>query len=167
MSEVEVTLTPDGVLESSVQSIEPAWVDYNGHLNQVYYSLLFDRVVEPSFVFMGLGYNYIQKHNRSQMMAQSYTCFVRELFQTATVRVRIRILDVDEKRVHLFGEMMHARDGWLAATQEWMFLHLDMSVRRVSPWPADIRETLERLKGGVRLPPHKNMGRPIGIPRKG
>ncbi len=167
MSKVEVSLTPDGVLESSIQTIDPAWVDYNGHLNQVYYSLLFDRVVEPSFVFMGLGFDYIQKHNRSQMMAQSHTSFVHELFQTDTVRVRIRLLDVDEKRVHLFGELMHATEGWLAATQEWMFLHLDMNVRRVSPWPAEIRERLESLKVRVRLPPHRHIGRTIGIPRKG
>jgi acyl-CoA thioester hydrolase len=101
------------------------------------------------------------------MMAQSHTSFVHELFQTDTVRVRVRVVDVDEKRLHMFSEMLHATEGWLAATQEWMFLHLDMSARRVSPWPPEIRERLEALKAGVRLPPHKNMGRTVAIPRKG
>lgn len=166
MSSVVVSLAPDGALQSSIMTIDKAWVDYNGHLNQVYYSLLFDRAIEASLISVGLGFNYIQKHNRSQMMAQSHTSFVHELFQADTVCVYVRVVDVDEKRLHMFGEMINATEGWLAATQEWMFLHLDMSVRRVSPWPAEIRERLESLKASVRRPPHKNMGRTIAIPRK-
>ena len=28
---------------SSVMTVEPAWIDYNGHLNMAYYNVLFDR----------------------------------------------------------------------------------------------------------------------------
>ena len=28
---------------SSVMRVEPAWIDYNGHLNMAYYNVLLDR----------------------------------------------------------------------------------------------------------------------------
>ena len=28
---------------SSIMKVEPAWIDYNGHLNMAYYNVLFDR----------------------------------------------------------------------------------------------------------------------------
>src|SRR5581483_4255019 len=31
---------------SSVMRVEPAWIDYNGHLNMAYYNVLFDRAVD-------------------------------------------------------------------------------------------------------------------------
>ena len=33
---------------SPVMAIDEAWVDYNGHLNQAYYSVLFDRAMRPT-----------------------------------------------------------------------------------------------------------------------
>ena len=34
---------------SSVMTVEPAWIDYNGHLNMAYYNVLFDRAVDEAF----------------------------------------------------------------------------------------------------------------------
>ena len=33
---------------SSVMRVEPAWIDYNGHLNMAYYNVLFDRAVDEA-----------------------------------------------------------------------------------------------------------------------
>jgi acyl-CoA thioester hydrolase len=35
--------------------------------------------------------------------------------------------------------MYHAEQGFLAATCEWMNLHFDPAIRRVAPWPDEIR----------------------------
>src|ERR687897_810241 len=34
---------------SSAMKVEPAWIDYNGHLNMAYYNVLFDRAVDEVF----------------------------------------------------------------------------------------------------------------------
>jgi acyl-CoA thioester hydrolase len=79
----------------------------------------------------------------------------------------MRVIDVDDKRLHTFSEMHHANDGWLAATCEYMFLHIDMSVRRTAPWPADLRGRLDDLKAaGASLALPERVGRRIAIPRK-
>jgi acyl-CoA thioester hydrolase len=43
------------------------------------------------------------------------------------------------KAIHQFQRMYHAEEGFLAATCEWMNLHFDTSIRRVAPWPDEIR----------------------------
>jgi acyl-CoA thioester hydrolase len=34
--------------------------------------------------------------------------------------------------------MYHAEEAYLAATAEWMNLHVDMRTRRVAPWPSAV-----------------------------
>jgi len=152
---------------SDVMSIEEAWVDYNGHLNQAYYSVLFDRGIDEALMVAGLGPEYITAQNASYMTVETHLCFVRELFKTDTVRVTSRVLDVDDKRLHLYCEMLHATEGWLSCTSEWMFLHIDMNARRTAPWPADMRAALEAMKAAASaLERPERAGRSIGIRRK-
>ncbi len=152
---------------SPVMQIEAGWVDYNGHLNQAYYGVLFDRAIDDALMPAGLGPDYIKERNCSYMTVESHTCFIRELMQTDPVRVASRVLDVDDKRLHVFCELRHATDGWVAATAEYMFLHIDMSIRRTAPWPADLRIKLEAMKAANSGPWPERAGRRIGIVRKG
>lgn len=152
---------------SPVVAIEDGWVDYNGHLNQAYYGVIFDRAIDAALGPVGLGPDYIKTRNCSYMTVESHTCFIRELMQQDPVRVATRVLEIDDKRLHTFSELRHATEGWVAATVEYMFLHIDMSVRRTSPWPADLRSSLEALKvAGTTLPWPERAGRRIGIVRK-
>ena len=157
----------NGLMVSPVIRIEPGWVDYNGHLNQAFYGVIFDRSIDEALMPVGLGPDYIKERNCSYMTVESHTCFIRELLQTDPVRVVSRILDLDDKRMHMFCEMRHARDGWLAATVEYMFLHIDMSIRRTAPWSPDLRQRLEAaMVAASALPWPERAGRRIAIPRK-
>ena len=42
-------------LVSSVMRVEPAWIDYNGHLNMAYYNVLFDRAVDEALSCWAAG----------------------------------------------------------------------------------------------------------------
>jgi acyl-CoA thioester hydrolase len=152
---------------SPVMTIEEGWVDYNGHLNQAYYGVLFDRAIDHALLPAGLGPDYVTQRNASYMTVENHLCFVRELFKTDPVRVATRVLDLDDKRLHLYCEMQHADAGWVSCTSEWMFLHIDMETRRTAPWPADVRASLEAMKSAsLALPRPERAGRAIGIPRK-
>ena len=135
MSNSRAASASNGLMVSPEIAIESGWVDYNGHLNQAYYGVIFDRSIDEALAPLGLGPDYIKQRNCSYMTVESHTCFIRELMQTDPVRVVSRILDLDGKRMHMFCELQHARDGWLAASVEYMFLHIDMNIRRTSPWP--------------------------------
>ena len=40
---------------SSTQTVEPEWIDYNGHMNVAYYTLAFDRALDELFEALGIG----------------------------------------------------------------------------------------------------------------
>ena len=56
------------------------------------------------------------------------------------------LLGSDEKRVHYFHEMIHVETGQRSAAQELMALHIDMRIRRVTPFPEQQREALARCR---------------------
>jgi acyl-CoA thioester hydrolase len=148
-------------------ALEDGWIDYNGHLNMAYYNVLFDRAADVAMERMGLGADAVAQRGFSFMTAEIHVCYVRELFRPDPVVVTFRILDKDEKRLHVYSELKHAVEGWLSATSEQMYLSLDMSARKVAPWPTDISARLDAAFAAQGdLPPPERAGRRIGIVRK-
>lgn len=150
---------------SSPIAVEDAWIDYNGHLNMAYYSVIFDRALEEILVRLGLGKDYMDASGCTYMALEAHIRYLREVFRTDPVRVGLRVLDVDAKRMHLFCEMRHAGLGELCATSEWMFLHVDMTTRRAAPWPPALQARLEALqRTGAAHGWPEGAGRRVGMP---
>ncbi|MGL4975935.1 MAG: thioesterase family protein [Bosea sp. (in: a-proteobacteria)] len=140
--------------------VEPAWIDYNGHLNMAFYHVLFDRAVDEAFAMAGLGADYLTERGASFFAAECHVRYLRELAINHRVRVTLQLVDLDEKRIHFFMEMRHATEGWLAATSENLSLHVDMASRKVVPFPQDIRDNLAVMQAA-----HGRMKRPEGLGR--
>lgn len=147
-------------------TVEPAWIDYNGHLNMAYYNVLFDRGADDLFAEFGIGPDYPKNRGFSTFSAEFHVCYLRELHEGDAVYVTSQLLDIDEKRFHFFQEMRHA-DGWLSATGEGLGLHIDMSGPKVAPMPADVAAKMQALFAEhSTLPRPDRAGRRIGIPRR-
>lgn len=131
----------DGVTVHT-ESIRPEWIDYNGHMNVAWYVLIFDHGVDGLWDELGLDAAYREKSGGTTFAVECHVNYLRELREGDPVAVTVQLLAWDAKRIHQFQRMYHADEGWLAATCEWMNLHVDMASRRVSPWP---REVLDRL----------------------
>ena len=61
---------------SSVMRVEPAWIDYNGHLNMAYYNVLFDRAGDEAFDLLGCGASYAKAHGLSTFTAEAHVRYV-------------------------------------------------------------------------------------------
>lgn len=154
-------------IASSVMTVEPQWIDYNGHLNMAYYNVLFDRAVDEVYETLGIGPSYLKRTNHSTMTAEVHVRYLREIHEGTPVWVRFQLIDYDVKRMHYFEELVHATEGWLSATSENMTLHIDMAAKKVAPWPADVMDQLARVKAAhSRLPMPEGAGRRIGMPKK-
>jgi len=152
---------------SSVMRVEPQWIDYNGHLNMAYYNVLFDRAVDEVYERLGIGPSYLKRSNHSTMTAEIHVRYLREIHVNAPVRVRFQLLAYDAKRMHYFEELVHAEEGWLSATSENMTLHIDMTAKKVAPWPADVMEKFAKLQAAhANLPLPDGAGRRISMPAK-
>jgi acyl-CoA thioester hydrolase len=93
-----------------------------------------------------------------------HVTYEREVTEGDPLAFTTRILGVDAKRVHLFHTMHHATDGWLAATNELILMHVDLDVRRSCPLPDrafDALAAIHRTHAALPVPPQ--VGRLIGL----
>ena len=148
------------------RGLDPAWLDFNGHLNMAYYNVLFDHAADHVFDLFGCGPGYLAARNMSFFTAETHVCYIRELKPDAIVSASSWLLDFDGKRIHMFQELNHV-DGWLSATCESMSLHVDMSGPRAMAMPDDILANVTAMAQAHKSLPHpERAGRSIGIPRK-
>jgi acyl-CoA thioester hydrolase len=151
---------------SSIMRIEPQWIDYNGHLNVAYYNVLFDRAVDEAYELIGLGPDYLKQHGHSTMVVESHVRYLREAHETDPLRVSVQLLNYDSKRFHLFEQLLHATENWVSATCETMTLHVDMTAKKVAPFPESVMHLLERMKvAHAVLPMPDGAGRRIAMPK--
>jgi len=147
--------------------VEPTWIDYNGHLNMAYYHVLFDRAVDEAFELVGLGPDYAAERKASYYVAEIHTLYRRELKAGDPVRVTLQLIGFDEKRLHYYLEIRHATEGWAAASSENLSLHVDLTTRKVTPFPDDILANLDIVRAAhARLSRPAAIGRVIGLARK-
>src|SRR5579862_7643082 len=152
---------------SSVMQIEPQWIDYNGHLNMAYYNVMFDRAIDEFWLRLGIGPTYMKTRHGSTFTAECHVRYLREIHLGDPVQVSILLLGADEKRLHTFEELRHARDGWLSATSENMTMHVDLGLRKTAPFPPDVRATIDAVaRAHATLPPPDGVGRSIAMPAK-
>ena len=145
----------------------PQWIDANGHMNLAYYVVLFDQATDLLFDELGLGLDYRRDTLRGTFVAETHNLYERELLVGARVRIATQILASDEKRLHLGHEMFALAGGHRTATQELMFLHVDLAARRVSPFPPELRQKIQDwARAHASLPRPDWAGRRIQMPRR-
>ena len=150
---------------SSLMTVEPQWIDYNGHLNMAYYNVLFDRAVDEAYELIGIGHDYLKEHKHSTFTAEVHVRYLREIHEGDPVKVTLQLLDFDAKRIHYFEQLLHATEGWVSATSENMTLHVDMTAKKVAPFPEAVMKSLARIKAAhSRLPVPEAVGRRIAMP---
>jgi acyl-CoA thioester hydrolase len=150
--------------ESHRDVVRPDWVDQNQHMNMGYYLVVFDRATDAFFQWVGLGPEHRRQHGVTTFCLEAHVTYTREVREGAPLRFTTRLLGHDAKRLHYFHEMHHATEGYLAATNELMTLHVSQRTRRAAEMAPEIRERLAdiaRAHGGLPHPPE--VGRIMGL----
>jgi len=147
--------------------VEPAWIDYNGHMNVGYYVVAFDKGTDGLLDRLGLGEAYRRTTNHSIYVLEAHVTYERELKLDAPFTIETQLIDADEKRIHFFHRMHHAAEGFLAATNELLALHVDLAGPLATALPADALQRLAPLLAAHRrLPAPPQLGRRIAIKRR-
>ncbi len=121
------------------------WIDYNGHMHEAYYVLVFANATDALYDHLGMGAPYREKHKASIHTLESHTNFLREVGVRVPLRVTTQVLGVDDKRMHVFHAMYSGETRDLLATTEVMLVHVDTAGAevRASPFPRAVAERLE------------------------
>lgn len=155
------------LFESPPFSIEPDWIDYNGHLNMAYYHVMFDRTIDLAFEAIDVGPSYVAREGRSFFTVETHVCYLDEVHRDDRVVVALRVLGHDDKRVHLYEEMTKVGATAPAATSEQLLIHMDLAARRVVPFAPDAKERIARFAAPhAALPWPERAGRRVELRRK-
>lgn len=145
--------------------LDPAWIDYNGHLNMAYYHVLFDRAIDLAFAGHGFDADYRSRTGATWFTVEAHVRYLAEVPPDALVTVAIRLAGHDAKRILLFEELRDAASGMLHASCEQLLLHVDSAARKVTPFGPDARARLAAWAAAeTGLPPIHGLGRRIALP---
>ena len=144
--------------------VRPEWIDENGHFNMGYYVVAFDLATDTWLDHIGLSASERARSGVPTFTLESHVNYLRELREGAPLRFTTRLLAFDQKRIHYLHEMHHATDGFLAATNELMSLHVSLATRRAAPMAENVLARLaDILSVHEALPVPSQVGRRIGL----
>ncbi len=123
--------------------VEPAWVDYNGHMSEAFYLYAFGDASDALFRHIGIDEAY-RASGRSFFTVESHINYARAASEGDALTYTTQLLDLDDKRMHIF-HAMYGAGGKLLATTEQLVMHVDSTVPKSAPIPADVHAALEAI----------------------
>lgn len=145
-------------------TIKPEWIDHNGHFNAGYYFVVFDDAVTDWNTFVGLDAAHRERYQVTTFSVEAHITFERELAEGDPVQIRTQLLGWDAKRIHCIHFMHHGTEGWLAATNELMSMHISRQTRRSAPMAPQIQDRLTAIAAAhSHLPRPSQVGRVMGL----
>ena len=141
------------------------WVDFNGHLRDAFYLLLFSMASDNWMEVIGLDEAGRAATGHSLFTLEAHVNYLLEVKEGVAVEVRTQLLGHDAKRLHLYHSLHRVDDPTLLAGSEQMLLNVDMTLRRSAPFAASVLPRLQALAAQQRsLPAPKFAGRSIALP---
>ncbi len=149
------------------EPVRPEWVDYNGHMHEAYYVLVFGNATDAFYDHIGMDAAYRERSRTSVYTLEAHVNFLDEVGEATPLAIATQLLGLDDKRLHLFHTMRRGDDGRLIATYELMALHVDMAGPRAAPFAAAIMARLRDIEAQhAGLPAPEQAGRSIGLRAK-
>jgi acyl-CoA thioester hydrolase len=126
--------------------VRPEWIDYNGHMNVGYYSVVFDIAADAFFEFLGLTQEFRSHHGATTFALEQHLNFLREVNEGDALRFEARLLDFDAKRFHFYQEMFRMGDDRPAASCEGLSAHVSTATRKTAPMPQPLLTRLAAIR---------------------
>ncbi|WP_128596449.1 thioesterase family protein, partial [Paraburkholderia kirstenboschensis] len=126
-------------------TVRAEWVDYNGHLRDAFYMLIFSFATDELIDQIGLPDAVRKERGRSIYTLEAHINYLHEIKEGTRVRVDMRVLGCDTKRLQLYLEMFADDGGTPVAAGEQMLLHVDTSGPRSAAFDADVAARVREL----------------------
>ena len=133
------------------------WIDYNGHLSEAFYVLLFGYATDQVMDGIGLDAAERSRTGSSLYTVEAHVRYLREVALGADVEITSTIVASGSKKLHLAHEMRV--DGELVATEELMCLHVSGQPAATASFTEGVAGRIAELSG-TRAP--EWVGRAIG-----
>ncbi|QNS02805.1 thioesterase family protein [Streptomyces xanthii] len=125
------------------RTVRPEWIDYNGHMSEAFYVLVFGHATDALMIETGLHSGYRESTGCSLYTVESHLRYLRDVPEGAHLAVRTRVLGAAGKKARFTHEMYVVADAdgepeadaAPVATTELMAVHVDQEAGRAVPLP--------------------------------
>ena len=161
-AETPAALDPAEPLALHRATVLPGWVDYNMHMTEARYLLVFGDATDAFLIHVGADAAYRRSHG-SFFTVETHIRHLGEVRGLEPIAVTTQVLEGGDKRLHLFHRMTHGTSGVLLATGEHMLLHVDPATRRSSPMREGVAAAVSAIAAAqAHLPRPEGAGRKVG-----
>lgn len=145
--------------------VRPEWVDYNGHMSEPYYVLVFGHATDALLDHIGMDEASRQKAATSLYTVEAHINYLAEAHEGEQLTIETQLLGHDAKRAHVHHAMIRDADQRLLATTELMLVHVDKTSVKASPFSPGPGAQLAAIAAAhAHLPRPKYAGRQIRLP---
>jgi acyl-CoA thioester hydrolase len=158
----------DSVLPVLATTVASEWVDYNGHMNDAAYAIVFSRSVDALMDRIGIDSAMRKRTGHSVFTLQMMLHYFKEAKEGDALAVSCHLLEHDDKRMRVWLVMTDAEGERLAASEQ-LLLSVAQTEEgpRAAPWSFESRAALEALakvQAGAPHPPEAGAG--VALKRK-
>lgn len=122
------------------ERVRDDWIDYNGHLTEGYYGVVFGNATDAVLDAIGLDAAYREANDSSLYTVEAHVRFLAEVPPGVELEVRSSVIGVTSKLLRIWHEMW--LDDRVRATQESLGLHV--TGRRSAPFPEEIAKRISK-----------------------
>ncbi len=113
------------------EPVQDAWIDYNGHLSEPYYVLVFGHATDAVMDAVGIDEPYRAANDASLYTVEAHVRYLDEVSAGSDLEVRSSVIGATDKLLWIWHELWV--DDRLRATEELLGVHV--AGRRSAPFP--------------------------------
>jgi acyl-CoA thioester hydrolase len=158
---------PHAPLDIYATSVARDWIDYNEHMNDAAYALVFSRSVDALMDRIGLDAAARKRTGLSLFTVQMMLSYFREAREGEPLSVTCQLIEHDDKRMRVWLELFDAKGERLAASEQVLLsVAPGESGAHAAPWSFETKAALDALqKRHASLPIPSGAG--LGVAMKG
>jgi len=138
------------------------WGDYNNHLNEGYYGVIFADASDGLLTMLGFDEDYRENVGGTFYTVEAHIRFEAEIAIGERLVVDTVMLGADPKRLHYWHELRVEGSDERRATQEGLMLHVNIDPVKVTAMSDEVAAAASSMASGHGdIRPGVNFGRPI------
>jgi acyl-CoA thioester hydrolase len=153
---------PHAPLDVYATRVAGEWVDYNGHMNDAAFAIVFSRSVDALMDRIGLDAGARKRTGLSLFTLQMMLHYYKEASEGDALAVSCHLLEHDDKRMRVWLEMTDANGERLAASEQLlMSVTLSEGAPHATPWGYETLAALDALakvQAALSRPPQEGGG---------
>ena len=138
------------------------FVDYNGHMNDAAYAVVFSRSCDALMDSIGLDAATRSATGQTLYTLKMMLHYFREVKEGAELEVSCQVLEHDAKRLRAWFEMrVSGADAPCAASEQLLLSVSQVDGARAAPWSEATRAALDKraqAQSGLAWPPEAGQG---------